>query len=603
MRHHVRSLFVLACVSLVSAPASAQPSIQWVVVGDPGNPSDPATNNCSDAGNCGAVAKKFLISKYEITNQQYADFLNVKAADDPYGLYNPQMTSDEVYGGILRTGTPGSYSYAARPGFENKPVVYVSFWDAVRFVNWLHNGRGFGDTETGAYTLSEDGIASNTVARNPDAIVFLPSENEWYKAAYYGGGETYYEYPTPYDTIDCRTPDQDMGHMANCYPRTTLTDVGAYAYTASFYGTHDQAGNVEEWNETIVSIGERGVRGGSWLSQSFLLASWFWDGRNPAQESYDVGFRVAAAIPEATGIEWVPVGEPGNPPDPDPGNCYDTGNCGAVGHPFMISKYEITNAQYAEFLDAKASDDDPHGLYDPQMTADAGFGGIVRSGTSGSYRYAPKPHFANKPVNYVSFWDVLRFVNWLNNGQGDGDTEAGSYTLTPEGIEENTVVRNPDAAIVLPTENEWYKAAYYAGGGVYYDYPTPTGDPVGCNPPPPPEIDAGYLANCGDNFWGLTDVGAYTRTVGPSGTYDQAGNVSELNETIMTAGTRGVRGGQAGSSGPGTAASSWFDLDPTVEVALVGFRVAWLVPEPGTMACGMTAIAALAALARKRRRA
>ncbi|HEY8427242.1 MAG TPA: SUMF1/EgtB/PvdO family nonheme iron enzyme [Sandaracinaceae bacterium] len=312
-----------------------------------------------------------------------------------------------------------------------------------------------------------------------------------------------------------------------------------------------------------------------------------------------VGLSLLSIPSSAVTIEWVLVGEPGNPPDPDVDNCWNAGTCGAVDHVFLISKYEITNAQYAEFLNAKAADD-PHGLYNPQMAADEDLGGIVRSGEPGSYSYAPKPGFANKPVTYVSFWDVLRFVNWLNNGQGDGDTETGSYTLTPEGIANNTVTRNPGAEIVLPTENEWYKAAYYVGGGTYYDYPTPDDHYIVCVPP---EQDEGHMANCSSSVWELTEVGAYALTVGPWGTYDQVGNAWELNETIMAAGTRGRRGSGAGANFINTVASAWAYEGVTTEFGTIGFRVARLLPEPGAMACAVTALAALAALASRRRRA
>ena len=88
-----------------------------------------------------------------MTNAQYAEFLNAKAATDPLGLYNTSMGSDATFGGITRSGVSGSYTYTAKLGFENKPVIYVSFYDALRFSNWLNNGQGSGDTETGAYTL------------------------------------------------------------------------------------------------------------------------------------------------------------------------------------------------------------------------------------------------------------------------------------------------------------------------------------------------------------------------------------------------------------------------------------------------------------------
>ena len=57
------------------------------------------------------------------------------------------------------------------------PVTYIGFLEAARFANWLHNGQGNGSTETGAYDIS-DGIK-----RQPDARYWIPTENEWYKAA------------------------------------------------------------------------------------------------------------------------------------------------------------------------------------------------------------------------------------------------------------------------------------------------------------------------------------------------------------------------------------------------------------------------------------
>jgi hypothetical protein len=92
-------------------------------------------------------------------------------------------------GGIARSGSPGSYTYSATPGRQNKPVNFITPFDAMRFVNWLHNGQGSGSTETGAYTLlgGTPTPSNDLVERNPGATVFLTSDAEWYKAAYYAG--------------------------------------------------------------------------------------------------------------------------------------------------------------------------------------------------------------------------------------------------------------------------------------------------------------------------------------------------------------------------------------------------------------------------------
>jgi hypothetical protein len=79
------------------------------------------------------------------------------------------------------------------------------------------------------------------------------------------------------------------------------------------------------------------------------------------------------------------------------------------------------------------------------------------------------------PVNMVTFYNALRFANWMNNGQGSGDTETGAYTLlggTETPTNGNIVSRNPGATIVLTREDEWYKAAYYDFSSTsYFAYP------------------------------------------------------------------------------------------------------------------------------------
>jgi formylglycine-generating enzyme required for sulfatase activity len=231
-------------------------------------------------------------------------------------LYNANMET-AVHGGITRSGSLGSYTYAAKLGYESKPVVYVSFYDALRFANWLNNGQGTGDTETGAYTLlGGTATPSNglTVTRNLGAITFLTNENEWYKAAYYDAPlASYHLYPTGTNTQTiCSTPVA-WGNSANCdnifqSGPLTVTDVGAYVGSASPYGTFDQGGNVYEFNEEIYGHEEnpnsfRGYRGGSWFTVASRLAATIPDYGFPTSESGNVGFRVASLVPEpGTGL-------------------------------------------------------------------------------------------------------------------------------------------------------------------------------------------------------------------------------------------------------------------------------------------------------------
>ena len=141
-------------------------------------------------------------------------------------------------------------------------MVYVSWFDAARFSNWLGNGQGSGSTETGAYTLS--GATSGIITVNSGAKVYLPSEDEWYKAAYYNGAtSTYSLYPNGQNSIT--TADAN-------YESSGSTNVGSYSGDRSSYGTFDQGGNVWEWNDAVIGS-SRGLRAGSWNDYDSDLAS------------------------------------------------------------------------------------------------------------------------------------------------------------------------------------------------------------------------------------------------------------------------------------------------------------------------------------------
>ena len=243
------------------------------------------------------MSSTYRIARHEVTNAQYAEFLNAVAASDPNNLYVASMD-------ITRSGSSGSFTYAADAGAENQPVVLVSWFDSARFANWMHNGQGMGSTETGAYDMTIP-----TPVRLAGATVFLPSENEWYKAAYHDprgsaaagppGDDNYWLYPTQSDTPPTAEAPPGGANSANFdHAVFDVTDVGAYTGTTSFYGAFDMGGNVREWNERIPASGFRGLRDGSWGSDEDILRS---SNSNSLFNAPDVdggiGFRVAS-IPE-----------------------------------------------------------------------------------------------------------------------------------------------------------------------------------------------------------------------------------------------------------------------------------------------------------------
>lgn len=308
--------------ALLAAPIATadQINIATVVVGNPGNAGEVSGTGTLFETVVGAVDYEFKIGTFEVTNDQYAAFLNAKARESGLGLYDLQMGSSP-WGGIERHGEPGSYTFTPKPNMGNKPVVFIHWNSAIRFTNWLHNGQGDGDTEAGAYTLlGGTAIPSNagSVVRNPGAKWFLPTEDEWYKAAYYDptlndGTGGYWNFATQSNVAPQSATANSVGDIANPGPNVAnvsngavwnnldgnVTTVGsAGPLSASYYGTYDQTGNAVEWHETGLGLDPwfGGSRGGA-----FGADAWDADHRPwglSVWGSRSKGFRVATVVPE-----------------------------------------------------------------------------------------------------------------------------------------------------------------------------------------------------------------------------------------------------------------------------------------------------------------
>ena len=328
------------CVTHAQGPGV----IETVIVGNPGN-----TGETQSEGVFGAVDYVFAIGVYEVTAGQYTEFLNAVAATDPEGLYHTRMDydADPSRGGcnIRRHGSPGSYTYTVAPDWANRPVNYVSWADAARFANWLHNGQPTGaqdltTTEDGSYFLNGVGEFNDTlledVVREPDATWVIPSEDEWYKAAYHkndGVTGNYWDYPTGADSgVSNQLIDPDPGNNATFSADQVLTigaphyrtEAGAHENSESPYGTFDKGGNVMEFTEAVPEPDIRRIRGGSWkVAGSNMTAREFDDVMHSSDQFDDLGFRMANRAPAdvtnlrgfdpvVTYFDWDPVtGESG----------------------------------------------------------------------------------------------------------------------------------------------------------------------------------------------------------------------------------------------------------------------------------------------------
>ncbi len=285
----------------------------WAVIGNSGN--------AADNTGYGSVNYDYAMGKYEVTNAQYAEFLNEVQADPngSDGLYNPNPVNPSYYGITYDTNN-ASFSIkshnldqvqAGYKFYENKPVTYVNWYDALRFINWLNSGN----TEYGAYDLSLQSTNPENIVRLSGAKYYLPNEDEWYKAAYYdpdlyAGQGGYWDFPTGSNS-EPTAEDPDGGSNSANYDDALstdpqLTDVEAYSDSESPYGTLGQGGNVYEWNEALVYDIYRGLRGGSWNNEATMLAAYDRAASSPTNEGWAFGFRVASSldntVPEPTTI-------------------------------------------------------------------------------------------------------------------------------------------------------------------------------------------------------------------------------------------------------------------------------------------------------------
>ena len=162
-------------------------------------------------------------------------------------------------------------------------------------------------------------------------------------------------------------------------------------------------------------------------------------------------------------MHWVLVDDPGNPADANGG--------GAVMQPYLIGRYEVTNAEYCVFLNgSEAGRSNSFGVADGPsraatiLTPEDCDRGIIRSqeAAGDGFRYDVAPSMHDKPVVNLCWSDAARYANWLHNGGRAGaDTESGAYDLA--GVEREDVHARhalPEARGWIPTLDEWYKAAF-----------------------------------------------------------------------------------------------------------------------------------------------
>ena len=218
-----------------------------------------------------AVNYDYRIMKYEVTVKEYCDFLNAIAEIDTYNLYDKKMSIERSDKKPL---------YIPEQGKEKHPITYINFSRAARYANWIHNSKPKGvqdeiTTEQGSYDMKRELFR---LTHNKNAKVWIPTEKEWCKAAYYSPKkssrkkqEYYWDFGdmTLYKTDKYPIAEKPSGskHSANYNKKLQgTTKVGAYKKARSEYGLYDMNGNVFEWTETEMTSGTKNIRGGAWNS-------------------------------------------------------------------------------------------------------------------------------------------------------------------------------------------------------------------------------------------------------------------------------------------------------------------------------------------------
>ena len=211
---------------------------------------------------------------------------------------------------------------------------------------------------------------------------------------------------------------------------------------------------------------------------------------------------------------------------------------------------------------------------------------ITQVGSSGSYTYTANAGHENEPVHRISNWNAMRFANWLHNGQPTGaqdtsSTEDGAYFLNGyNSTDGRTITRESDAEWWLPSEHEWHKAAYHKNDGVtanYWAWPASAGPKPIASAPPGTGNDANFNNAASSHF---SDVGAYTTSPSPYGTFDQGANAWEVTESIASGANRINLGDGYGGAGTYMQSNRRNYGPPNGRHSGTGFRVAqkvWIV--------------------------
>ena len=141
--------------------------------------------------------------------------------------------------------------------------------------------------------------------RNSNAYYFIPTEDEWVKAAYWNSTNLQTWANASSSDLVSGSPDPTKWNYS---PSAGSEPWNVGSGSEELNGTYDMMGNVWEWNETLSHGSDLGIRGGAYASGAgTTLSSSFLSDKDPYIEDNDIGFRVAS-IPEPTTLLLLGLG-------------------------------------------------------------------------------------------------------------------------------------------------------------------------------------------------------------------------------------------------------------------------------------------------------
>ncbi len=313
----------------------------------------------------------------------------------------------------------------------------------------------------------------------------------------------------------------------------------------------------------------------------------------------------AADIDPVSGIDLLTIGAPGNAPYTGPDPFFTSFGRGQVNYEYRVGKTEVTTAQWIEFFNAAF--DRPTSEWNEFIDAPTMWGAsAIAPTTPGGLRWGVfNETNAMRAVGGITWRTAAIYCNWLHNGKSL-DTSAfmnGAYDVSTFGYFPDTNIwsdqfeRSPGARYFIPSFDEWIKAAHYDPNklnddgslGGWWLYSDGTDTPLVGGPPGTGQANFGFST-------GYTiPLQSYPQTQSPWGLMDVAGATSEWNERVAILSTglryRTLDGSNWNSSttvGVADAVNRQRGNDfPDVPSPLWGFRVAAVVPTPGTGVLGV----------------